>query len=610
MSTDQSPADALQPGHLVDGRYELRSVLAEGGMGRVWVAYDTRLDREVALKVLRSDLAARDRFAERFSVEARSAARLGHHNVVAVHDQGRDGDVSFLAMELIDGPTLRQLIDRGGLTLQRSLDVIEQTLSGLAAAHGQGLAHGDVKPENVLISSHGVAKLADFGLAQALSDDVDGPHGPHGPLFAGTAAYVAPEQVSGSGSTRATPTADVYAAGLLLFELLTGRQAFPKRRFDDQRSWKDAQVEHLPKTLPKELDDLIQLACAGDPNDRPRDAGDMLERLRLAEQSLTEQQRAQTVIPVRTALESSRANPGAADSSAPATSAGEGTGGRNTTQVVDRSHTRVYIPPAAQARKVSKRRWLLPALLGLLLTVAGAGWWLSRDHDQRASVPSVIGKTTDDAKRILNNAGFSHVAVNGPDTGESDGRIVASSPSAGEQADRDSTITLTEGQKALSTPSSPSSSAPSSGIAVPDVLGKPQDQARALIQQAGLTVAGTRPEIRPEPAGTVVRTEPQGNTPLAPGSGVTLIVSSGPGATNPQQPTDPNNPQQPTPPATGQVNVPSVVGMPASQARAVLASFGLQAAGLEAAGGNDPVVADQSPAANSSVPNGSVVTLR
>ena len=210
---------AGQPaGQLLDGRYRVASSIAHGGMATVYLGVDTRLDRTVAIKIMHAELAADEDFVARFVREARSVAQLSHPNVVAVYDQGSDSGHLYLAMEYVPGRTLRQLLNqRGKLTPGESLDIIESVLAGLAAAHQAGIVHRDVKPENVLLAEDGRVKVADFGLARSLSGTN---HTKTGVLM-GTVAYLAPEQVTGSVSDA---RCDVYAAGVMLFELLAGQQ--------------------------------------------------------------------------------------------------------------------------------------------------------------------------------------------------------------------------------------------------------------------------------------------------------------------------------------------------------------------------------------------------
>lgn len=205
-------------GRLLDGRYEIADRLAQGGMAVVYSAFDTRLDRAVAVKVMHPALAADEEFVGRFRREAKAAAKLSNPHVVSVTDQGRDGDVIFLVMELVDGRTLRDLLrEYGRLSAAQALEIMVPVLEALAAAHQAGLIHRDVKPENVLVANNGTVKVGDFGLARAVDAS---PLTATTGLLLGTVAYLAPEQVArGVADARA----DVYACGVMLFELLTGR---------------------------------------------------------------------------------------------------------------------------------------------------------------------------------------------------------------------------------------------------------------------------------------------------------------------------------------------------------------------------------------------------
>jgi beta-lactam-binding protein with PASTA domain len=273
MDTTLSPP----AGQLLDGRYQVESRLAHGGMATVYLGRDTRLDRVVALKIAHPELARDGDFVRRFMTEARAVAQLSSPNVVAVYDQGSAGDLLYIAMEYVAGPTLREVLrTRGSLSVRESLDVIEGVLAGLAAAHRAGIIHRDVKPENVLLGADGVVKVADFGLARAAAAATHTQAG----MIIGTAAYLAPEQVSASTSDART---DVYAAGVLLFEMLTGVQPHTGDS-PLQVAYKHVNnVVPAPSTvalgLPPALDALVALATSQDPDLRPADAGQFLDAI-------------------------------------------------------------------------------------------------------------------------------------------------------------------------------------------------------------------------------------------------------------------------------------------------------------------------------------------
>jgi eukaryotic-like serine/threonine-protein kinase len=276
-------------GALLEQRYRVEALLARGGMSSVYRGLDTRLDRRVAIKVMDARFADDRAFVDRFEREARSAAKIHHPNVVAVHDQGVDrspsGDLVYLVMELVDGGTLRDLInERGALTVPLTLAIMEQVLAALAAAHRAGLVHRDVKPENVLIGHAGeqgsAVKVGDFGLVRA----VHSAGTTSASVILGTVAYLSPEQVT---TGAATATGDVYSAGIVLFEALTGAAPYTG---DSAISVAYRHVNDdvpAPSTLvpgiPPELDDLVVRATRRDQALRPADGAAFLaevQRLR------------------------------------------------------------------------------------------------------------------------------------------------------------------------------------------------------------------------------------------------------------------------------------------------------------------------------------------
>ena len=266
-------------GRLVERRYQIIGRIARGGMASVYEATDIRLDRTVAIKVMHAGLGDDGDFAARFVREARAAARLSHPNVVAVYDQGEDAGVVFLAMELITGHTLRDTISKESpMSPARALSLMEPVLSALASAHRAGLIHRDVKPENVLIADDGRIKVADFGLAKAISADTQ--HTATQGVLIGTVSYLAPELVV---EGRADARADVYAAGVLLYELLTGKKPH-EGESPIQVAYKHVHNDVpapslLAPDLPDYVDALVARATARDRGLRPADAGVLLHQV-------------------------------------------------------------------------------------------------------------------------------------------------------------------------------------------------------------------------------------------------------------------------------------------------------------------------------------------
>lgn len=276
-----------QLGRLLDGRYRIGPRIARGGMASVYEAVDTRLDRTVAVKVMHPGLGDAttqdDSFARRFVREAKSAAGLSHPNVVAVYDQGRDesGDgTTYLVMEYVPGHTLRDTITKEApMSPERALAILDPVLSALGAAHRTGLIHRDVKPENVLIADDGRIKVADFGLAKAVSAETQ--HTATNGVLIGTVSYLAPELVV---EQRADARADVYAVGVILFELLTGTKphtgetpiAVAYRHVHHDVPAPSSVVPGIPDYV----DALVARATTRDPSLRPADATVLLHHVR------------------------------------------------------------------------------------------------------------------------------------------------------------------------------------------------------------------------------------------------------------------------------------------------------------------------------------------
>ncbi len=275
MTSPKSPTGRLDPmiGAVLDSRYRIETAIATGGMSTVYRGLDTRLDRPVAVKVMDSRYASDTGFLARFRLEARAVARLRHPGLVAVFDQGMDGRHPFLVMELIDGGTLRELLrERGPMPPHAVAAVFNPMLGGLAVAHRSGLVHRDVKPENVLISDDGEVKLADFGLVRAVAEAGITSTS----VILGTAAYLSPEQVR-TGS--AGPRSDVYSAGILMYELLTGSTPFTgdtPLALAYQRIDRDVPApSEAIDGIPEEFDELVLRATSRDPDERYADAAQM-----------------------------------------------------------------------------------------------------------------------------------------------------------------------------------------------------------------------------------------------------------------------------------------------------------------------------------------------
>ncbi len=264
-------------GALLDGRYRVEARIATGGMSTVYRGLDIRLHRPVALKVMDARYAGDQQFLTRFHREARAIASLKHPGLVAIYDQGNDPRHPFLVMELIEGGTLRELLrERGPMPPHAAVAVLRPVLGGLGVAHRAGLVHRDIKPENVLISDDGEVKLVDFGLVRAIAEAGITSTS----VILGTAAYLSPEQVLGADTG---PRSDVYSAGIMAFELLTGTTPFTgdsaitvaNQRLDQDVPPPSSVIDGVPN----QFDDFIARATARDPDGRFADAAAMSAEL-------------------------------------------------------------------------------------------------------------------------------------------------------------------------------------------------------------------------------------------------------------------------------------------------------------------------------------------
>jgi serine/threonine-protein kinase len=482
VTTAEDAASTLV-GRLLDERYRLDRVIARGGMATVFVATDTRLDRIVAVKVMHRALAEDPEFVARFTREARAAARVSAPEVVAVHDQGTDGEtgLAYLVMEHVQGMNLRQLLQqRGALPANRAVALLEPVLRALAAAHSAGLVHRDVKPENVLLSDDGRVKVADFGLARAVeTSNLTQTTG----LLIGTVAYLAPEQVeTGSADARS----DVYAAGVLLWELLVGAPPYDGekplsvayRHVHEDVPAPSTQVEGVPPAL----DDLVVRATRRDPALRPQDGAAFLAELvavkaalPVVEESVTTQQ----------------------------------------TLVVPRRVSGPAAPRTPEQRSRRKAWWWWSALLALCLVALGGGYYFGSYRYTHA--PSVLKLSLAQATEAVEGAGLS--LERGDDVFDETiarGLVVSQDPGPNGRVRKSGTVTvhLSKGPDRR---------------AVPVLEGKDQRTARAALANLGLVAAEkVRLAYSQKVAkDLVVTTDPEPGERLRPGTTVTLVVSKG-----------------------------------------------------------------------------------
>ena len=515
-------------GRLLDGRYRIHTRIARGGMASVYEATDIRLDRPVAVKVMHPGMGDDDEFAARFVREARAAARLSHPNVVAVYDQGDDDGTVYLAMEHVPGHTLRDLIRKESpMPPARALALLEPVLSALAAAHRAGLIHRDVKPENVLIADDGRIKVADFGLARAF--DANTTHTATGGLLIGTVSYLAPELIVNG---KADPRSDVYAAGVLLYEMLTGRKphegASPIQVAYKHVHEDIAAPSMVVPGLPPYVDALVARATARDRELRPADARVLLHQVRRVraaldhgvadDPELTADLR--PVVPARHEddIDYVRDEPAEAGPTILSPAQVAAAGRTDDTSVIGaRARSGSTLAPSPVPRPRRPRRG--PALLVLVLLLAVAagvgGWWFGAGR--YVTTPGVINLSASAAEAKVNAAGLAF-RVDGRAYSETVpvGSVVSTDPSGGENAVRDGTVTavLSRGPERHE---------------VPPLRGMSVDAAQAALQQATLAFGDATYRFSEKVArGAVLAADPEPGTLLRRGVAVDLVVSRGP----------------------------------------------------------------------------------
>lgn len=267
-------------GQKINDRYQIIRMIGEGGMANVYLAHDIILDRNVAVKILRGDLADDEKFVRRFQREAIAASSLSHPNIVEMYDVGEDDGSYFIVMEYVEGKTLKSLIKRrGSLTIPEVIDIMLQLTSGIACAHDSFIIHRDIKPQNVLILDDGIVKITDFGIAMALnSNELTQTNS-----VMGSVHYLPPEQANGSGSTIKS---DIYSLGILMFELLTGKLPFKGENAVEIaiKQMKDQipSVCKINPEIPQSIENIILKACAKNPKNRYESAHEMYEDLKTA----------------------------------------------------------------------------------------------------------------------------------------------------------------------------------------------------------------------------------------------------------------------------------------------------------------------------------------
>ena len=539
---------------VVDGRYRVLRRLGSGGMADVYCAEDTHLGRRVAIKVLHRRFAQDQEFVERFRREAKSAAGLNHPNVVGVFDRGEHEGTYYIAMEFLEGRTLKEIVAaEAPLAQERVIDLGLQILQAAGFAHSHGVIHRDFKPHNVIVDDAGHAKVTDFGIARAGASEMT----ETGSIM-GTAQYLSPEQAQGHA---VTATSDVYSIGVMLYEMLAGRLPFEGDSAVavalKHLSEPPAPISHWRPDVHPALEAVVMAALAKDPSQRWQSAEDLAGGLEAARSQIEAGSNGQdtadfAAIPIPVA-----------DETAPTQLAGTAA---------------PMVAPVVEPAEERERRWpwyaiglLVLALVGVLLYLILSGV-LAADQKQ---VPRVTGKQLVEARAIMERAGFD-VQTERVQSEQPFDQVVDQDPNGGEEADEGSTVTLEV-------------SGGPGDVLVPPVERLSEVQAVREIHRAGLEVT-TDPEFSDKvKKGFAIRTVPPEGTTVTKGTRVRLLVSQGP----------------------EQVTVPDVTGLSRESAEARLRDAKLASAVDEQDSDTVPKgdVISQSPGAGAEVARDSTVTI-
>ena len=520
-----------QSDRIIGGRYEISQLIGRGGMAEVHIGTDTRLNRIVAIKILRQDLARDPVFQARFRREAQSAANLNHPSIVAVYDTGEetvaasDGaeiKVPYIVMEYVEGHTVRELLTDGNpVPLEEAVEIVSGVLDALEYAHHQNLVHRDIKPGNVMITTTGKIKVMDFGIARALSDSqatmtqTD--------AVVGTAQYLSPEQARGE---QVDARSDLYSAGCLLFELLTGQPPFKGDSAVAVAFQHVSQLPPLPSSIapdiPESLDRVVMKALAKDREDRYPDAAHMRADLQAslrggsvaapATSTWTAPLVGDTAGGATTVLPP--VNQGYASSYGTARSNALFAAGQ-TTQTLEAAD-----PTQNHRGKPNKKPLIIVIVLLAILAVLGLGYWLvfsgDKPSDEMVEIPSLDGMSQEEASTTITDAGLVFRLGRGVSSEDiPEGIFVKSDPAVGTKVAKGSKVFVS-----LSTGPGDAS--------VPSLAGLTQEQARKALEAEGLEIGS----ITTADSGTidkdkVIKSNPAEGEAVKKGDSVDLEVASG-----------------------------------------------------------------------------------
>jgi serine/threonine-protein kinase len=473
----------LAEGSVFDGRYRVLGRIGGGGMADVYLAEDTHLQRRVALKVLHRHFAQDRQFVERFRREAEAAARLSQPNIVGVYDRGEFEGTYYIAMQYVEGPTLRELIDRG-LSIEQAVAIVRQVLEAARYAHRNGVVHRDLKPQNVIVDPEGKAMVTDFGIARAGVSDIT----QTGSVM-GTPHYLSPEQAQGQ---EVTAVSDLYSVGVMLYEALTGRVPFEAESAVAIAMKQVAEVPQRPSSLNPRvspaLDAVAMRALEKEPGQRFQNADAFIAALT---QAMRE--------PAGAATADFAALPPAYVAPAEAAEA-----------------------PAEEEEDRRRKRWWLIGLLAAVIVGVLLALLLMRDTT--TEVPDVTGKQLEFAILQLERNGFKVGKEEFVQRPVARDTVLEQEPTPGKADEECSFLTLfcSKPKVNLTVSAGPGASV------VPGVAGEPQQAAEEKLEAAGFEVAVKGQYSSSAEKGNVVHTSPGGGETATNGSTVTIFVSRGP----------------------------------------------------------------------------------
>ena len=556
---------------VLDQRYELLERVGGGGMADVYKAQDRLLDRPVAVKILHAQFQSDEEFIEKFHREAQAAARLSHPNIVNIYDVGASGDDHYIVMEYVPGRTLKELIQqRGHLAPEEALTITGEIAEALAHAHANGLVHCDIKPHNILMMNGQTAKVADFGIARAVTESTMTYSG----NVIGSVHYFSPEQAKG---TMITPKSDVYSLGVVLYEMLTGELPFTgenpvaiaMKHLQDEPT----PVRRIDPDIPPVVEALVSRMMAKDPAMRPS-SDEVVREVEQAKTMLNGNAPAAAPDPYATQVLPRVGGAGV-----------NGAGGIPSRRAQPpayqpQGYEPQYEPEQEKSSFFRSKKFIFGLVLVLILGF-GVGAFLSFGKfwsTNEVVVPDVVGKQMTLARQILEDK---KLRVNVAETYSADvppGQVVSQTPEAGSKVKEERLVTIyvSKGGEELT---------------MPDLQGLSKSEAEAKLQKMGLKLGTVYEKNSDEEAGTVISQDPKAGSKISKGQEVDIIVSKGP--------------------KTKKVSVPSVTGATLENAQNALSSRGLHVGSVtkQQSSQTAGTVISQSVAGGSEVEAGTTVDL-